>query len=47
MGAGAVQLYSALVHHGPGLVRAILSELADRLRAEGFTTIAQAVGTLR
>lgn len=47
MGAGAVQLYSALVHHGPGLVRAILSELADRLRAEGFTTISQAVGTLR
>jgi hypothetical protein len=47
MGAGAVQLYSALVHHGPGLVRAILSDLADRLRAEGFTTISEAVGTLR
>jgi dihydroorotate dehydrogenase len=47
MGASAVQLYSALVHHGPGLVRTILAELADRLRAEGFTTISQAVGTLR
>lgn len=47
MGAGAVQLYSALVHHGPGLVRAILSDLADRLRAEGFRTISEAVGSLR
>jgi dihydroorotate dehydrogenase len=46
-GAGAVQLYSALVHQGPGLVRRILSDLRARLLAEGFTTISEAVGTGR
>ncbi|HEV2081356.1 MAG TPA: quinone-dependent dihydroorotate dehydrogenase [Brevundimonas sp.] len=46
-GASAVQLYSALVHRGPGLVRTILSDLKARLRAEGFTTISEAVGTAR
>ncbi|MBX9575201.1 MAG: quinone-dependent dihydroorotate dehydrogenase [Caulobacteraceae bacterium] len=47
MGAGAVQLYSALVHHGPGLVRRIVADLRARLLAEGFTTISEAVGTAR
>ena len=44
-GAEAVQLYSALVYEGPGLVTRIKSDLAARLRAEGFTSVAQAVGT--
>lgn len=46
-GAAAVQLYSALVHYGPGLVRRILADLKARLRAEGFTTISEAVGASR
>ena len=43
-GAQAVQLYSALVFEGPGLVVRIKRELAARLRAEGFSSVAQAVG---
>jgi len=46
-GASAVQLYSALVHHGPGLVRRMLADLRQRMVAEGFTTISSAVGTAR
>ena len=44
-GANAVQLYSALVYQGPGLVGVILADLADRLRADGFRNVAEAVGT--
>ncbi|MEP6968449.1 MAG: quinone-dependent dihydroorotate dehydrogenase, partial [Pseudomonadota bacterium] len=43
-GAGAVQLYSALAFQGPGLILRIRRELADLLRADGFTAVAQAVG---
>jgi dihydroorotate dehydrogenase len=43
-GASAVQLYSALVFEGPGLVTRIKRELADRLRADGFASVAAAVG---
>ena len=43
-GASAVQLYSALVFEGPGLVMRIRRELADRLKADGFATVADAVG---
>lgn len=43
-GAQAVQLYSALVFEGPGLVTRIKRELAERLRADGFRTVAEAVG---
>lgn len=43
-GAGAVQLYSALVFEGPGLVQRIKRDLAARLRAEGFRSVAEAVG---
>jgi dihydroorotate dehydrogenase len=43
-GAQAVQLYSALVFEGPGLVGRINRDLAARLRAEGFTSVAEAVG---
>ena len=44
-GAVAVQLYSALAYDGPSLVTTIRRDLAARLRADGFTAIAQAVGT--
>lgn len=43
-GASAVQLYSALIYAGPGLVGRIKRDLAARLRAEGFKSVADAVG---
>ena len=43
-GAGAVQLYSALVFEGPGLIMRIRRDLAALLRADGFGALAQAVG---
>lgn len=43
-GASAVQIYSALIYDGPGLVGAIKRDLAARLRAEGFAHISEAVG---
>jgi dihydroorotate dehydrogenase len=43
-GAQAVQLYSALVFEGPGLVTAIKRDLAARLRADGFASVEAAVG---
>jgi dihydroorotate dehydrogenase len=45
-GAAAVQLYSALVYEGPGLVQRIKRELAARLRADGFARVADAVGAV-
>ena len=44
-GASAVQLYSALVYHGPGLARRIAAELAALLRQHGHASVADAVGT--
>ncbi len=43
-GAAAVQLYSALVFEGPGLIARIKRDLAARLRADGFASISAAVG---
>jgi dihydroorotate dehydrogenase len=43
-GASAVQLYSAMVYQGPGLVARMLVELDNVLAAEGFASIAAAVG---
>ncbi|HZZ70467.1 MAG TPA: quinone-dependent dihydroorotate dehydrogenase [Phenylobacterium sp.] len=43
-GACAVQLYSALVFEGPGLVSRIKRDLAARLRADGFASVGAAVG---
>ncbi len=43
-GASAVQLYSAMVYEGPGLVARIQRDLAARLRADGFGSVAEAVG---
>lgn len=44
-GAAAVQLYSAMVFEGPGLVARIKRDLAARLRAEGFASVGEAVGS--
>jgi dihydroorotate dehydrogenase len=44
-GASLVQLYSALVFEGPGLVRHIVKELKAHLQADGFGTLSEAVGT--
>jgi dihydroorotate dehydrogenase len=43
-GASAVQLYSALVYEGPGLVRRIKADLAALLRQDGFASVGEAVG---
>ena len=43
-GASLVQVYSALVFGGPGLVNRIKYELAALLRADGFNRVADAVG---
>ena len=42
-GASAIQIYSALIYDGPGLVGRIKRDLAARLRAEGFSGVAEAV----
>ncbi|MGJ8562489.1 MAG: quinone-dependent dihydroorotate dehydrogenase [Alphaproteobacteria bacterium] len=44
-GAKAVQLYSAMVFEGPGLVMDIQRDLLARLKADGFANISEAVGT--
>ncbi|QNL19378.1 quinone-dependent dihydroorotate dehydrogenase [Hyphobacterium sp. CCMP332] len=43
-GASAVQLYSALVYKGPGLVADINRGLAERLKADGYASVGEAVG---
>jgi dihydroorotate dehydrogenase len=43
-GASLVQLYTALIYHGPALVGRIKRELATLLRADGFGSVAAAVG---
>ena len=43
-GACAVQLYSALVYGGPGLIGRIKRDLAARVRADGFVSVVEAVG---
>ncbi|HWK45306.1 MAG TPA: quinone-dependent dihydroorotate dehydrogenase [Stellaceae bacterium] len=43
-GASLVQLYTALIYHGPGLVKRIKRDLAALLRRDGFSSVAEAVG---
>lgn len=47
LGATAVQIYSALIYEGAGLVGRIKRDLADRLRADGFSAVSEAVGAAR
>ena len=44
-GASLVQLYTALIYQGPGLVERIKSELAALLRRDRFASVAAAVGS--
>jgi dihydroorotate dehydrogenase len=43
-GASLVQLYTALIYEGPGLVGRIVDGLAARLHADGFRCLEDAVG---
>jgi dihydroorotate dehydrogenase len=43
-GASLVELYTALIYEGPGVVETIKSGLAGLLRASGFRSISEAVG---
>ncbi|MDW8445352.1 MAG: quinone-dependent dihydroorotate dehydrogenase [Acetobacteraceae bacterium] len=43
-GASLVQLYTGLIYEGPGLVARILAGLSTLLAADGFASVAQAVG---
>ena len=43
-GASLVQIYSALVYHGPSLAKHIAEGIADRLTRDGFASVAEAVG---
>jgi len=43
-GATLVELYSAMVYQGPSIAARINRELADILKADGFTSVADAVG---
>lgn len=44
LGASLVQVYTALVYQGPGVVREIKRGLAQRLARDGFASVAEAVG---
>lgn len=44
-GASLVQLYSALVYEGPGLGGRIVRGLERLMKRDGFSSIAEAVGT--
>lgn len=44
-GASLVQVYSAMVYHGPGIAKDIVKGLEALMRRDGFKTIAEAVGS--
>lgn len=43
-GATALQLYTAMIYQGPGLIQNILVDLDQILRAEGFNILSDAIG---
>jgi dihydroorotate dehydrogenase len=43
-GATLIQVYTALIYEGPGLVQMILTGLTERLTRDGFSRIEEAVG---
>jgi len=45
LGASLVQVYTAMIYAGPGLVRDIKGGLARLLERDGFKSVAEAVGT--
>ena len=44
-GASLIQLYSAMVYAGPGIARKIVRGLEKLMKRDGFSSIAEAVGT--
>jgi dihydroorotate dehydrogenase len=44
-GASLVQLYSAMVYEGPGIARKLVRGLAELMQRDGFSSIAEAVGS--
>ncbi len=46
-GASLVQLYSALVYHGPGLARQIVAGLRTLLLRDGFASVSAAIGSVK
>ena len=46
-GASLVQLYTALVYQGPGLVKRIKRDLLDLVRRDGFSSLSEAIGARR
>lgn len=44
-GASLIQIYTALVYRGPGVVREIVEQLSEILKANGFESVASAVGS--
>lgn len=44
-GASLVQLYTALIYEGPGIVREIKEGLVERLRDDGYVSVENAVGS--
>lgn len=44
-GASLIQVYTGFIYGGPGLIRQINRELAERVRRGGFRSIAEVVGT--
>jgi dihydroorotate dehydrogenase (fumarate)/dihydroorotate dehydrogenase len=46
LGASLLQIYTAMVYHGPGIVKVINQGLVERLTRDGFQNIQQAVGSL-
>lgn len=44
-GASLVQLYSAMVYEGPGIARDIVNGVESLMRRDGFSSIADAVGS--
>ena len=43
-GASLVQVYTGLIYEGPGVPRAIVSGLLDRLRSAGLKEIKDTIG---
>jgi dihydroorotate dehydrogenase len=44
-GASLIQLYSAMVYAGPGIARRIVRDLPALMRRDGFSNVAEAVGS--
>ena len=43
-GAALVQIYTALIYEGPGMIHRMRTTLAARLSSDGFTRLEEAIG---